>query len=557
VTRHILGADVGVANFNVKVPTAGPLHERVLDIPDELIERYLVNDPVKVAASYVRELAPEIEITKRFGDRDMKHALDRVREEYDILRQRVRSNPQGGSKQLTKFEQQEVATMDALRRIRDRVYGRAGRLAPDASDKQRTAVQVLRGWRNLVAASKLGVTALTSVPTDTARIVAQYGFARTLSKMAKLVTSPAMRKLTRDQARRLGAAVEVTLARRVNTAYDGAVTEGWTSWLANSVFKVTGLNHWTDFSRMLSASLLEDEILKAASTIAKGKALPVFTRTRLASLGLDENALRNVHREALKHGGDLDGVRVSGSGNWDDADLAARYDSAILKESRVTVMQPGAADRVWWMDSELGKVIGQLKSFALATPMRMAAAPLQMLGHGESARAARFVGSMMIGGYLAHSLRQLTAGREPNTTLPGAAGEAWSEAGLAGIVPDLISPFGRRLGLFGESARYSDRNVLSTFGGPALGTAGDAYDLAMNRSADGMSARDVQLLRRLAPWQNVWWLRRAINATEGELSEAMGLDGASTQTFGERYLETKPLLPSGERGGTGTGTLVQ
>ncbi len=559
VTRRILGADVGQANFNVRahVKTAGPLQERVLDIPDELIERYLVNDPVKVASAYARELGPQIEVTKRFGDKDMKDALDKVRQEYEVLREQVRGNELRdlASPKLSKLAEQERATLEALSRIRDRVYGRAGRLSADTGEGVRRAVAAARGWRNLVAAARLGGTALTGGVADLARIIAQYGFMPTITKMAKLVESPTFRGLAKAQARRLGAAVEVALSRRVNVAYDGAITEGWTQALANGVYKWSGLNHITDFNRTLSATLLEDTILKATADAAAGN-LSETVRTRLASLGLDEDALRRIADEVSRHGGEVDGVRVSGSADWSDAELAEIYDAAILKESRMTVMEPGAADRVWWMDGEIGKVIGQLKTLSLSAPMRLRMAPVQMMGQGQYGQAARFVGTMMVGGYLAHSLRQLAAGRQPATDPKAVASEAFVESGLGGVLPDLLSPVARRFGVFDETARLSDRNVLSAYGGPALGTVADAYDLAFNRTANGVSARDLHMLRRLAPYQNLWWMRRAVNALEGETAEALDLQGAQPGTFTERFMETKPLLPTEQRGGTGTGQLV-
>jgi hypothetical protein len=202
-------------------------------------------------------------------------------------------------------------------------------------------------------------------------------------------------------------------------------------------------------------------------------------------------------------------------------------------------------------------VLGQLKSFALAAPLRITITPAQMLGRGEYVQAARFLGAMMIGGYLAHSLRQLASGKTPASTPGAAASEALSESGLAGVLPDIVAPIGRRIGIFGESARYSDRNVLAAFGGPAAGALGDSYDFVFNRSADGVSARDLQMLRRLLPFQNVWWLRRAVNALEGETAEALDLKGADHKSFAERYAETTDLKPSRERGGTGTGVLQQ
>lgn len=559
VTRKILGADVGQANFatTVSVPTAGPLLNRVLDIPDELIERFLVSDPLRVAQSYVREMAPQIEVTKRFGDKDMLAAFDAIRDEYGILRERARAalgtaNP---AKALTKLQDEEQRVLNALARVRDRVYGRAGRLGPESSAKERKAVEVLRGWRNIVGSAKLGGAALTSGAMDLARIVGEFGFLPTFSRLVKFASSPTVRKLSKAKARRLGAAVEVALARRVLIASDGAVTEGWTHGLANGVYRWSGLNHLTDFQRTLAASLFEDEALKVAAELAAGKALRPFARTRLAALGLDEDALRRVAEQAKRYGGSMDGVRVSGSSHWDDAELAAVYDAAILKESRILVFEPGAADRPWWMDREAGRVIGQLKAFTLAAPLRLTITPFQMIGQGQYLAAARLVGALLVGGYLTHVFRQLAAGREPTTDPRQAAAEAFYESGVGGILPDLLSPLGRRFGLWGESARYSDRNVLTAYGGPSVGTFGDLYDLAFNRTANGMNARDLHLLRRLLPYQNLWYLRRAINALEGEAAEAMDLQGAELTNFGERVTRTVPMLPTAERGPTGTGAL--
>lgn len=549
VTRNILGLDVGQANFNVRsfMPNAGPLHERTLNIPDNLLEKFLVNDPVKVAGAYVRELAPQIEVTKRFGDKDMTSAFQRVKDEYDVLRAR-----ETDSKKITKLSDNETQSLEALARVRDRIYGRAGRLSPTAGQGARTAVAIARGWRNFVASARLGVAALVSVPQDTARIMAQHGFANTMGKVLKLASSPDFRALSKAQARRLSASIEVAMSRRVTVAYDGAATEGWTQALANGVYKWSGLNHWTDFGRTLSVTLLEDQVLKLAES---GKPLTGWTKTSLAQLGIGDEELKGIAAEFAKHGGEVDGTRVSGSANWDDAALADRYDAALLKEARRLVKQPGAAHKVWWMDTETGKVVGQLKSFALSLPMSYAMPAAQMIGQGQAVRSARFVGYMMAGGAVAHVLRSYAAGKLPAQDPQTLAFEAFNEAGLAGVLPDLVSPLARRFGVVGESARYSDRNVLSTFGGPALGALGDAYDLAMNRTANGMSASDLHMLRRLLPYQNLWWLRRGINAVEGESAEQMGLKGAEGKDFGTRVIETTPLLPPNQRGGTGTGVV--
>lgn len=75
----------------------------------------------------------------------------------------------------------------------------------------------------------------------------------------------------------------------------------------------------------------------------------------------------------------------------------------------------------------------------------------------------------------------------------------------------------------------------------------------MIRSRGGVSASGLQMLRRLLPYQNLFYARRLINALQGEAAEAMDLKGADHATFGERLLRTDALVPSSQRGTTGTG----
>lgn len=552
VTKKILGMDVGQANFHVRIEAskAGPLKERTLDVPDELISQFLDNNPLRIAASYVNDIAPQIEMARRFGDIDMKEAISKVESEYNILRKKASES--GDNKAMAALSKEEKEVKDSLLRVRDRVLGRASRISPESGEGERRAVMASRGWRNIVTSARLGATALTGGVMDATRIIVENGFLPTIQKLTQLVASPEFRALSKAQARRVGAAVEVALSRRVMAMYDGAITEGWTQKLSNSLYKYTGLNHLMDFNRTLACSLLEDRVLKVAAQLADGGKPKSFELSRLASLGLDENALREIASEVGQHGGEAGGVRVSGSADWGNKALADAYDNALLKESKIVVVEPGHADRVWWMDKETGKFIGQLKTFTLSAPARLASAPLSMIGTGNYSGAARFMGFMMAGGYLTHAIRQLLAGKQPTTDPASAANEAFTETGLAGIAPDILSPLARRAG-FGESVRMADRNAASAFGGPALGSAIDAYDILYNRSHGGISASDLHAIRRMLPWQSAWMLRRGINAMEGELAESMGLKGADTASFVDRFVRTEAVLPANKRGGTGTG----
>lgn len=551
VTDTILGTDVGLANFNAKIstPKAGPLNERTLDIPSNMIEQFLVNDPTKIARAYTRELAPQVELAKRgLTNEGFAARLQQVKDRYNILAAEAEQTLKGPElkARLKELSDEGERVMQRLKAVRLRVLGKAWLMDPNASRSERLAVQAARGWRNWVGSVRLGATAVTGGMMDLAKITAHYGFMPTMGKMVRLATSPVLRDYVRKEGRRAGAVIEVALSKRVTAVAEGAMTEGWTDRMVHGVYKYTGLNHIMDFNRTLAAAMFEDEVIRMAKRVQKGLPLPAYKRAKLASLGLGDTEMKQIAEMVAKHGGQMDGVNVSGSALWDHPDnvrLGQIYDSAILKDSHITVQQPGAADRVWWMDSETGKLLGQLKSFALSAPSRLTTQGLQMFGNQGALEGARYFGYMLMGGYLTHAIRQLAAGREPTSDPAKALNEAIVESGTMGVLPDLVSApirqWGARFGLE-TSARYSDRDPLATYGGPAVGQVKDVWD-AQSRMADGkMTQNDLHALRRtLIPGQNIWWLRRAINALEGETGEAMGLEGSTTDTFLNRMAKTE------------------
>lgn len=547
-TDKIMGQDVGLANFAVRIstPRAGPLNDRTLDIPSNMIEEFLVNDPIKVARAYTRELAPQIELAKRgLDDEGTKQRLQNIADEYGVKIEKARGSikdPTKLSKKIDELTKERQLAQQTLLRVRDRVLGRAGLIDPNATEKQRAAVMAVRGWRNLVASTRMGGTAITGGQMDTAKTIAQYGFAPTIGKLAKLAVSPEFRAYAKTRGRQAGARIEVALSKRVNAAYEGALTEGWTEKLAHGLYKWSGLNHIVDFNRTLQGVLFEDELLKHARKVAAGQAVSQYKRTRFASMGLGDEEMKAIAGQVERFGGKVDGVNVSGSALWDNKQLADFYDAAILKDSHITIQQPGAADRVWWMDKETGKFIGQLKTFSLSAPARLLTGGLQMAGQGAHYEAMRFFGFMLAGGYLAYASRQYAAGRKPSTKPQDVLSNALTESGLAGVLPDLMAPpvrlFGKHIGV-DAPARYSDSNVFSSYGGPAVGQISDVYS-TLPRLADGnFSQQDLHALRRtFVPWQNFWAARRGINALEGEVGEAFNLEGSTQQSFIDRATET-------------------
>ena len=134
---------------------------------------------------------------------------------------------------------------------------------------------------------------------------------------------------------------------------------------------------------------------------------------------------------------------------------------------------------------------------------------------------------------LAKSRLQLA--KERRVTFEGAFQNAIDRSGLLGIVMD-INNMSERLthGKYGLSAltkggtsrRYQARNMIDAMLGPTFGTAKDvASALGTLTDDEDFSQRDLSLLRRLVPGNQIFWLRNAINKFEGATVDLLGLPG--------------------------------
>src|SRR5690606_27753940 len=83
VTNSILGSTRGFVQLDPNVVVrAGNLAERIVRIPDDVLEPWLISDAEEVLSRYVRSVTPQVEMADRFGDLDMKQALQDVVDEY-------------------------------------------------------------------------------------------------------------------------------------------------------------------------------------------------------------------------------------------------------------------------------------------------------------------------------------------------------------------------------------------------------------------------------------------------------------------------------------------
>ena len=519
------------------VVPAGPLQGRTLHVPDEVIEPWLVNDINQIMASYIRTVTPQLVLMRRFGDVELAQALSDVRDEHVAMRAAAKTNEAKDA--ITKRMEADLKDLQAMR---DRLLGTHGVPA----DPDSFLVKTGRVFRTVNYLRLLGGQTLSSLP-DAGRLVARHGLVRTGAKLARLMSSAEVRKLSADEAHRFGTALEYVLDTRADTLADigneqvGSRMDKILRREANRFSRVTGMASWNSALKTIATALEQDSIVRAA----KGGSLKGFDQAKLAELGLGEEMLERIGGELKKHGKDVEGLMRSNSQAWTDRQAAFAFESAIRKSADTVVLTKGVGDTPLFMSTEMGKTLFQFKSFGMAAVNRLLIPMSQGIAHGDIATVNGGLVMLTLGAF-ANAARDWAAGKEPATEPWRIAIEAFDRAGFTTFMAEPIDAISGTVGgpRFG---RFTSQSPFESLTGPTFGTAEDIYKTIQGmfteqgEFAPGVKANDVYRFRKLLPYQNLFYLRRVVNGIEGEFSEAIGAEGAGVESFSGRVGETTPL----------------
>lgn len=160
----------------------------------------------------------------------------------------------------------------------------------------------------------------------------------------------------------------------------------------------------------------------------------------------------------------------------------------------------------------------------------------QGLAHKDAAAASGL--AMMLGlGALTYASKEVAAGRKPDLDSKSRlAMEAINWSGMLGFLPDMYDPLAVTVHL-PRFSRYTDRVQIESLLGPSLGTATSAASTLQSMTDAEWKQSDLHKVRQLLPYQNVFYLRRLINAMEGEAGEFTGAEESTRKTVPERLVE--------------------
>jgi len=485
----------------------GPLKQRRFVIEDELIEEFLENDIVSLGTRYLQQTGADIELTRKFGGVTLEDEIKQIRDYYSDQAKAVKDRNDLTDIQKDKLRIKLGNKMDSdivdIAGMRDRIRGVYG------FQEDNVWTRIGRSSRDLNYLRLLGGVTVSSLP-DAARIVMAEGFTKTFSRgLGALATNTKQFKLAAAEAKRYGIGTDVLMSGKAEVIADvGDYTQGGTMVerglrsAANKFGRINFLDYWTSGMKQLHAVTMQTSIFDGLS---KGK----FDK-RLARLGIDEQSAKDMMAQVKKHGKNKDGVWITNAKNWDRPDLERMWGAAMRKESDRVIIMPGQ-EKPLFMSSELGKSIGQFRSFILSATQRVLVAGVQGQDHNAIGGAISLVGMGMFSYYLKSNI----AGRETSDDPAAWVVEGIDRSGAVGILGEINNTFekissnsvGLRplLGISAPASRFVSRSVSESILGPTFGSLLSTTVAASNAltSSEPMTDADVRALRRLLIFQNL------------------------------------------------------
>mgnify|MGYP006399064381 FL=1 len=509
---------------------AGPLKARVFMIEDELIEEFLVNDIEQVAKRFVRSIAPDIELTKKFGDIEMTGKIKEIQDDY----MRLMARPDADVRKLEERMKADIKDVVALRDSLRNVYG----MPEDPMDwKIRTG----RALRQLNYVRLLGGMTVSAIP-DMGRPVMVHGFSRVFGDaIVPLIKNfSAMGKLT-AQMRDMGLASDMIMNSRVQQLAD--VTDDFSrrSWIerglgamSDTMGMVSLMSPWNTAFKQMTAVVSMNRMIRGidaeiAGTISQGE------RTYLRQNYIGKKEGVSIRKMLNEHGNIEDGVQMPNASEWTDRNAYDVFQAALNRDVERIIVTPGLDKPLMATSSEVGHHVFQFKSFAIAATQRILLSGLQQR---DMAMLNGTLFTVFLG-MASASFKMWDSGR--GDELKDWTTEKWIAEGVdrSGITGwlfeanNMIEKATR--GNIGVSAltggkqmsRYASRDLFGSLAGPTADTLDLAASITGSLSSvafgdEDWAAADTQAVRRLLPYQNLFLLRQLFDSAQEGINSSIG-----------------------------------
>ena len=504
----------------------GSLLERSFDIPDELIEEYLENDVEILMKAYNKTLNTDLAIIEKFGDLELTAQRRQINAEYADL---VKKHPDKEKVLNDRREKDLEVIMAIVSRLRG-TYG----LPANANHG---AVRAGKLARDVNFVRLLGQMLYSSVP-DVGKVVGIDGFRGIFrSALTPMIKDIKNIKILKEEVKLAGTAADMHLSTRALNLAEltddfarGSKVERAAGKMAETFGMATLMNPWNSFMKQTSGIIVMQKMINAMRRIDAGKPKKKDIEN-LAFYGIHEREVKSFLKQINTHGYEKDGITFPNTVDWDDSAMEAvnKFRAAMAKEVDRAIVTPGVGDRPLWFSTELGKTIGQFKSFQFAS-MQRTTIPLMQERDLNTLQAI----TTMIGlGMFVYYVKESSAGRKVSDDWEDWLVEGMDRSGVFAWLFDANNIVEKATrGGVGVSAlmgkrpmsRYASRNIMAAALGPTFGLVQTGASLAgAVGGEEPWTEQDTRALRRLLPYQNLFYLRHLLNEAEKGINSTLGV----------------------------------
>lgn len=346
--------------------TRGPVAERTLPIPDEILEKQgiLNSEASDVLRHYARVVSADAHLNRKYGSTTLVEPLENIKEKYRDLRKAAGED----QKELRRLDDRERRDIRDLRAARDLVRG-----TYKAAENASTWGRVARAVNHFNYIKSMGGVLISSLG-DLYRPAMVHGLGRYMSEGIKpLLTNLDAFKLSVKEAKLANVVTEtianhrmMSIAEMADPLQRGTPIERLLENMSRVGSKWNGLAYWTDFQKSVSAVMSQNALLDGSSS-AK----------RLAYLGIDSSMHKRIMQQFEAHGEIDDGVHVANTELWTDPDAVMHFRAAVNKDVDSTIVTPGLGDAPLFAKSPTGRILLQFRSFVFAAHQKVLLRGLQ------------------------------------------------------------------------------------------------------------------------------------------------------------------------------------
>lgn len=522
----------------LRVTSNGPLKGRTLDIDDELVEEFLVNDSEFLMDRYVRVMAGQTEFKRRFGTTDMEEILEKPKIEMEEMRIKAESikDPKQQAKRLKQIDKEWKAFRRDMYGLRDRLFGTL--YLNERTNKMGTLVDAAN---TLAYVSFGGFFSLASLPEMGAMIIHDMVRPFTKQGMGKLAKDIGAMKLLKSELQDMGVGVDLIRDHRLSilTGTADVLDKGdpirnFAREARRLFSRINGLTYITAMMKSVAGTSVHQRVMRnAVEASAKGfDTLAPHERQWMAALGLGKGDAERLGKQFKQHGTMSDnGAYVPNRNQWDMADeaiddIARRFSAAVKKGVDQTIITPGAGDMPLYADSNLGRLLSLFTSFTFASLSRISMNATVSSNYGVAAGLV----TMSSLGTMSYMLREKAKGREITNNPGTLIAEGIDRSGLLGMISYGNNVFERVSGLPGLTTGASSlfpnhdqsppasrfvgrRGVFSSLAGPAVGWGEDVFSTWHALLDDSpMSAGEKKRALKLVPGNNLFYLQQLLQS---------------------------------------------